>query len=85
MKRLMFSVFDRAATTFGQPIFAVSRGVAVRSFTDEVNRSDSQLNQHADDYDLYEVGSFEDDSAVVSAKEPIELVVRGKDVLVDRK
>ena len=82
MKTIVCSIKDRAADTFGRPFFLPSIGVAVRSFTSEVNRmsEDNQMYQHPDDFDLYELGSFVDDVGRFELLDDPRLVTRGKDV-----
>lgn len=62
MRFVVVAVRDRQAEVFGQPVFAVSVGTAIRSFSDEVNRvsPDNALNKHPEDYDLYQLGVFHD-------------------------
>lgn len=81
MRMFVFMVRDRATETFGTPMFLVSRGQAIRSFSDEVNRKDeqNQLYQHPDDFDLYECGEFESESGEFQTAIPT-VVCRGKDV-----
>ena len=76
------SVKDRAADVFNRPFFVPHRNVAVRDFTDEVNRvaADNQLNKHPDDFDLYLLGEFDDARGAVLNNEP-QVLVRAKDVL----
>ena len=54
-------VRDRATDQFGTPLFMVSIGQAIRSFSDEVNRADkdNQLYRHPEDFDLFELGEFD--------------------------
>ena len=75
-------VKDRAADVFNRPFFVPHRNVAIRDFTDEVNRVavDNQLNKHPDDFDLYLLGEFDDSRGVFSNNEP-QVLVRAKDVL----
>lgn len=82
MLRKVFAVYDSAAEVFGQPMFVPSRGVAFRSFSDEVNRADAnnQLFAHADDFTLYHIGEYEDTTGVLIPAEQIEIAARGKDV-----
>lgn len=54
------AVFDLATQTFGRPFFAAHPAQAVRSFTDEINKPDSELAAHPSDYDLYYMGTFDD-------------------------
>jgi hypothetical protein len=58
---LMFAVRDSATDSFGNPMFLVSTGQAIRSFRDEVNRKaeDNHLFVHPDDFEMFELGSFD--------------------------
>ncbi|QCS36700.1 nonstructural protein [Capybara microvirus Cap3_SP_641] len=82
MLQFVVSVKDRAAEVFNRPFFVPHRNVAIRDFTDEVNRvaSDNQLNKHPDDFDLYLLGVFNDNEGVFVSEEPPIVLVRGKDV-----
>jgi hypothetical protein len=62
MKMVICSIRDSAADAYGRPFFLPSVGVAIRSFTDEVNRAaeDNQIYQHPEDFDLFELGEFDD-------------------------
>ena len=84
MMHYIVSVKDRAADVFNRPFFVPHRNVAVRDFTDEVNRSaaDNQLNKHPDDFDLYFLGTFDDNTAVFSMEDQPTVLVRAKDVLI---
>lgn len=80
------SIFDSAASAFGRPAFVSSKGAAVRSFADEVNRvsPDNVMNNHPADFSLYYVGSFSDATAEWSLPMKAELLARGLDVLISR-
>ena len=64
MKMVICSIRDSAADAYGRPFFLPSVGVAIPSFTDEVNRpsEDNQIYQHPEDFDLFELGEFDDTS-----------------------
>ena len=68
MKQVVVAVKDRAADAFGRPFFVQTQGVAIRSFMDEVNRQaeDNQLYQHPDDFDLFELGMYDDSTGMIS-------------------
>lgn len=55
-----YSVFDKKAEAYMQPFAMQSDGVAIRSFSDEVNKEGSNLNGHPEDYVLCFLGTFED-------------------------
>lgn len=78
---VMLSVRDRAADTFARPFCVPAVGMGVRSFTDEVNRQDSNnpLWMHPEDYDLYEIGSFDESDGSIVWLKPRQVAI-GKDV-----
>lgn len=80
---LIFSVRDRATDSFGTPMFLMSRGQAVRSFTDEVNRAaaDNQLYQHPDDFDLYYLGEYVTSDGSFRTVAP-EMILIGKSAAI---
>jgi len=82
MKMLVCTIRDRAAEAYGRPFFLPATGVAIRSFQDEVNRKaeDNQVYQHPDDFDLYELGLFDDFSGKFELHEQPKLLALGKQV-----
>ena len=84
MISVIVSVKDSAAEAFGRPMYLQSIGVAIRSFTDEVNREDkdNQLFNHPDDFDLYELGVFDDSTGMYQIRDNPNVIVRGKDVKI---
>ena len=82
MLLFVVSVKDRASDLFNRPFFVPHRNVAVRDFTDEVNRvaADNNLNKHPDDFDLYLLGEFDDNKGEFFNLTP-QVLVRAKDVI----
>jgi len=79
---IICTVKDRAADAFGRPMFVPSTGVAIRSFSDEINRNnaENQLYNHPDDFDLYELGQFDDNTGLFNLHEQPKLLSLGKQV-----
>jgi len=79
----VIAVKDRAADLFNRPFFVPHRNIAVRDFTDEVNRSapDNALNKHPDDFDLYLLGQFDDSNGAFIREGQPTVLVRAKDVV----
>lgn len=72
------AVHDRAAAAYGRPIFALAIGQAIRSFQDEIRRvaPDNEMNRHPEDYDLYELGEFDDNTGqFTSLSSPIQIAI----------
>lgn len=86
MKYKVLAIRDRAIDTYGQPVFVPNVGGAVRSFGDEIKRehspqSPNPLNQHPEDYDLYLLGEYDDQTGMFECGVP-EQVAIGKDYAV---
>ena len=84
MKLVLCSVKDRAADAYGRPMFVPSTGVAIRSFSDEINRQDAenQLYNHPDDFDLFEFGEFDDNNGKFTIYDEPKLLSLGKQVKI---
>lgn len=78
MKYVVGAVRDSKADCFNRPIFMQSVGSMIRSFQDEVNRSadDNAMNRHPGDFALYELGSYDDGTAVMEMHEQPKLLVQ---------
>lgn len=75
-------VRDRSADVFGQPTHVTSIGVAIRSFGDEINRVDAtnMFNRHPEDFDLYQLGTYNDADASYEVHAPRQIAI-GKDLV----
>lgn len=79
--RVITAVKDLAVASFGDPMCNTHVGASMRGFTDEVNRSHdmNMLNKHPEDFELYEVGTFDTDTGTFTAPVSPVLKLRGKD------
>ncbi|AXH72181.1 MAG: nonstructural protein [Microviridae sp.] len=75
------AIRDRAIDTFGQPAFTASIGGAIRSFGDEIKRVDenNQLNKHPEDFDLYDLGTYDDGTGQFTQDSGPKMIAVGKD------
>lgn len=80
MNLIIVAVKDRAADAFMRPFFVPTANMAIRSFMDEVNResSDNQLFAHPDDFDLYEIGIFDDSNGAINSHPDPKMLMLGK-------
>lgn len=80
MRYKVMSIRDRISETFSQPMFFATVGAAIRAFADEVKRpaENNNLNKHPDDFDLFQVGEFDDNSGEFEPMRP-QQVALGKD------
>lgn len=63
MKQIIFSVYDRRAEVYLPPFYHATVGSALRDFEGAVNHKDSQLNIFPEDFDLMELGTFDNTTA----------------------
>jgi len=82
MKYAVCAVKDRAVDAYNRPIYVPTIGVAIRSFTDEVNRKDSELANHPEDYDLYEIGTWDDQTCIYTSIEAPRVIARAQDIAI---
>lgn len=65
MELKMYSVRDSKSEIFNQPWFQKTHGEAERSFTELVNDDKSMISKYPEDYDLYFLGIYNNDSGLV--------------------
>lgn len=73
MIRQMYAVRDTGARLYGNPFFSVRDEVAVRDFSQAVNDPQSAMYHAPEDFALYWLGSFDDESGDFVCAEPKRL------------
>jgi len=83
MRYKVVAIRDRAIGTYSVPQFVASIGVAVRGFTDAVNNRspENALANHPEDFDLFELSEFDDDTGRFHDLELPRQVAVGKDLV----
>lgn len=61
----IFNVYDSKAETYMQPFFMQTTGQALRSFEDTVNDPSTVFNKHSADFTLFEIGTYDDQTAQI--------------------
>ena len=71
----MFSIRDQKAEVFNQPWFAKTHGEAERNFRQLVKDPKSMVSQFPEDYSLYYIGQYDDQTgSVETLAEPQHLL-----------
>jgi hypothetical protein len=74
MKLNVYTVYDQAANAYMNPFFMHNDGLAVRAFQDNVNSKEpNNVSLHPDQFTLFRIGEFDDQSAVITYQEPKSL------------
>lgn len=71
-----FAIYDSKLQGYMKPFSAPKTGQAVRSFIDVVNDPKSEFHGHPEDYTLFEIGEFDDETGKFANQQtPISLGV----------
>lgn len=81
---IVVSVFDTASSAYMRPFYAHAVGQATRTFQDEVNRpgEDNPMYRHPEDFLLFSLGAFDDQTGILSALSTPQLLARAMDLKV---
>jgi len=58
-----FTIHDSKAGVYARPFFLQSAGVAMRIFGDMANDPNDPVGSHPEDYTLFEIASWDEDTA----------------------
>lgn len=64
MKYYMYGIYDKKTQVYMPPFTAINQGDAVREIMNLLTK-DTKFTQFPDDYDLIELGSFNDSSGMI--------------------
>lgn len=74
MVQKAYSIFDHKSEIFNKPFFAHTHGDAERQFTRIANDSQSTIYQFPEDYVLFHIGEYDDNSGRFISKEPEPII-----------
>lgn len=80
MLHRMYTVYDAKAEHYLLPFFVRAHGHAVRLFTESANTPDHEFCKHAEDYTLFQMGVYDDESARFDLLPTPEPVVKALEV-----
>jgi len=80
MQLKIFTIRDSKGEVYNTPFFQKSHGEAERSFRELVNDEKSMVSKYPDDFDLYFVGEYNDQTGTISSLETPQHVVKAVNV-----
>lgn len=81
MIKVVCSVFDSKAAIFSNPFYSVNVAVASRDFAQGCKDPASALSANPEDFSLYQVATFDDDSGMFVPTVPPAFIVSASAVL----
>lgn len=64
-KLIICAIHDTKAEAYMNPFYMRSEGEAIRAFGDAIDKGDTPLSQHPEDYVLYKLGTFDQSTAAI--------------------
>lgn len=77
----IFSVRDQKTEIYNQPFYQKTHGEAERSFRQLVNDPKSTINAHPQDFDLYYLGDYDDNSGKMAPCDTPQHVIKAVDCI----
>lgn len=71
-----FALRDQKAECFHTPFFQKTHGEAERSFRELCKDQKSMVNKYPDDYDLYYLGQYNDQTGIIEALDTPQHVLK---------
>lgn len=62
MKIVAYAIYDTAGKAYMRPFFMMADGQARRVFQDMANDESHDIGKHPEDYSLFRIGQFDDNS-----------------------
>jgi len=69
----VFAIHDGKAKAFQQPFFSVTVGMAIRAFQDHCEDPKTIAHRHPEDFVLYELGTYDDNTGEIVTHNPMSL------------
>lgn len=69
----IYTIRDAKAECYLQPFTFRTDGEAIRAFDDSVQKPGTALHDHPEDFFLYKVASFNQETGIVEPMEPVSL------------
>jgi hypothetical protein len=82
-KLKVFTIRDDKLEQYNQPFFVPTIGAAERDFTDHANNNDSPLFKHPEDYTLFLLGEYDQETGKIEQEptpKPLMKAIEVKDV-----
>lgn len=84
MEYIICAIQDRSVNAYINLHCVRAEGQAIRQFQDAINNPDGgTIYKHPDDYDLYRIGTYDDNTATITPQTPAK-IGDGKQLAMER-
>lgn len=81
----VFSIRDQKAEVFNTPFYKKTHGEAERDFRSVVNDEKSSLNKYPEDFDLYYLGEYCDNSGTFKSVDTPQHVIKAVSCVMSKQ
>jgi len=83
MIQFIYSINDNKAQAYLPPFFLHNKNIAIRHFADCVKDKNHQFAKNPEDYSLWEIGEFDDNTGEIKYYSPHHALGTGMDYIPD--
>lgn len=73
MRANFYAIYDAKAAAYMQPFTSTNHATAIRMWEAAVKQEGSQFNQHAEDFSMWHIGSFNEDDGTIEPVIPVSI------------
>jgi hypothetical protein len=67
----VYSIYDEKVKTFANPFYKPTNPSAIRDFTDLAKDQNTTIGRHPEDYTLYQIGEYDDQTGLMKPYEQL--------------
>lgn len=76
MKRCLYSIYDEKACAYANPFQMENDLTAIRAARGTMQDKNTMIYQHANDYTMYCIGTFNDATGILEPEKPLRFVIK---------
>lgn len=73
MIHILVATYDIKTGVYARPTAFITDAQAVRSFGEAVNDKTTEFNKHPEDYSIFNIGSYDDNTGEIKPSKPVQL------------
>lgn len=73
MLHQLVATFDVKTGVYARPTAFITDAQAVRSFGEAVNDKSTEFNKHPEDYSIFNIGTYDDNTGEIVSTKPVQL------------
>lgn len=85
MEKKLYSIYDQSSEVYNTPMYFNREAEAIRTFTTLVMDNNSLVSKFPDDYTLYEIGHWNDQTAVYTPHPAPVIIIKASHIATSLK